>query len=230
MTTPLESPQQHHTTLDARTHYLYRLFNDAGDLLYVGITCDLGARFAEHKRHQPWWDEKAHYTVETATTRADVLYLEARAILTEHPRYNRDIPSLARFDVLRGRATIAEAEGLTAEERIEILEYQLRQAKTGVDSQYRTRVTAQAAQLMEYEQIIAELQAHNSVRDSEEVAKARKVSEDLLDAVNYWKDLAQTKEAPKLFIVEGPRTVAPISPPEPAAPRRGFLRRLRDAL
>lgn len=103
----------HWTADDARTHYLYRIFDATGQLLYIGITHDVGARFQQHRADKSWWHERDTHTVEEAPTRADVLYLEAKAILTEFPKYNRDIPSFARFDVLRSRATIAEGPGIS---------------------------------------------------------------------------------------------------------------------
>lgn len=65
---------------------VYRMFDHAGKLLYVGVTDRVG-RFDEHavKRFFPL---VATITVEWHDTRASALVAEKRAIATERPRYN----------------------------------------------------------------------------------------------------------------------------------------------
>ncbi len=127
---PFSIQNSAHSTADARTHYVYRLFGDADDLLYVGIAHDPGTRLYIHRREKPWWDEVRRTALETHPTRADAEYREAHAILTEHPRYNLAIPTLARLDTLWDRVTEHHGGALTAEGRIKILEYQLRHMST----------------------------------------------------------------------------------------------------
>lgn len=67
---------------------LYRVFNDAGDLLYVGATTNPGSRFNHHALHKPWWDEAASMTMERFATVDELMVAEADAIATEGPRYN----------------------------------------------------------------------------------------------------------------------------------------------
>lgn len=44
------------TTTDGLTRTaLYRLYDDSGTLLYVGITNDIDIRWKTHGRHKPWW-------------------------------------------------------------------------------------------------------------------------------------------------------------------------------
>lgn len=40
-------------------HYVYRLFNSAGDLLYIGATGNIWERFGQHawRTRNPWWDQ-----------------------------------------------------------------------------------------------------------------------------------------------------------------------------
>lgn len=117
--------QQSPTSLDARTHFVYRFF-DAGDrLLYVGLAVDPNARLLTHQRDKPWWPEVARTTLAVLPTRADAEYYEAHAILTEHPLHNLAIPSLARLDALFSRAT-KPGQALVAKDRIESLEEQLK--------------------------------------------------------------------------------------------------------
>ena len=67
---------------------LYRMFDAAGDLLYVGITSRGGRRFDEHAKVQPWWVEVASVTVEHFATRTEALAAELAAIRVEDPTYN----------------------------------------------------------------------------------------------------------------------------------------------
>jgi hypothetical protein len=38
---------------------LYRLYDETGQLLYVGITTYPPKRFVEHERDKPWWPQVA---------------------------------------------------------------------------------------------------------------------------------------------------------------------------
>lgn len=73
---------------------LYRFYDATGQLLYVGITADPGARWPSHAREKTWWHEVRGITVETYPDRGTVLAAETRAIAVEHPRYNLQRPSL----------------------------------------------------------------------------------------------------------------------------------------
>lgn len=67
---------------------LYRFYDATGALLYVGITCDPGRRFKEH-RDKPWWLEVANVRVEHHPHRLSASRAERFAILNERPRYNK---------------------------------------------------------------------------------------------------------------------------------------------
>lgn len=69
-------------------HALYRFYDDAGVLLYVGITADPGSRFKQHQGDKPWWTEVAHIRIEQLPTRAAVLAAERTAIRDERPLWN----------------------------------------------------------------------------------------------------------------------------------------------
>ena len=68
---------------------LYRLFNEAGELLYIGITVNPEVRWASHRCAQSWWNEVARKDLQWLTNRAEALAAEAAAIPVERPRYNR---------------------------------------------------------------------------------------------------------------------------------------------
>lgn len=67
---------------------LYRLFGDAGELLYVGITNHPRARFRAHAKNR-WWLDVERIEVEWFDHRSPAEDAERVAIWQEHPRYNR---------------------------------------------------------------------------------------------------------------------------------------------
>ncbi|WP_051797284.1 GIY-YIG nuclease family protein [Catenuloplanes japonicus] len=71
-----------------RPHVLYRFFDRADVLLYVGITANFGARIAKHARDKPWFDQVVDIRREHYSNRADALTAEKAAIQTEKPLYN----------------------------------------------------------------------------------------------------------------------------------------------
>lgn len=72
----------------ASEHALYRFFDSAGALLYVGITFDPGSRWRKHRDGKPWWTEVARIDIETHPDRNAVLQAEEAAIRAEHPLHN----------------------------------------------------------------------------------------------------------------------------------------------
>jgi hypothetical protein len=83
----------------ADMHALYRLFDDEGHLLYVGITGDLGQRLGDHSIKR-WFPLVVRITLEWFPHRAAARLAEKRAIGTERPRYNKAgvrVPELPRI-------------------------------------------------------------------------------------------------------------------------------------
>ena len=69
---------------------LYRIWGDAGLLLYIGISNSFGRRWREHAKRQPWWDEMRRLTAdEWFDDRKDAEAAEAAAIKAERPKYNK---------------------------------------------------------------------------------------------------------------------------------------------
>lgn len=246
----------HPTTADVRTHYLYRFFDAAGMLLYVGITSDMGSRLRQHRVDKDWWPDVHSQTVEDAPSRADVLFMEARAILKEHPQHNKDIPTLARFDILRERSSHREEWRLTADERIEILEYQLRKAtaKATLADRQGKRLVETGLRLFDTEASLRDVEV--SLRDAvsevihwkaEAKSWQQKAEEnlhgtvaELKDSVRFWKKKSEEIKQPMIFYVDGPRPeaervpspdpsppdVQPLAPSERPAINQGILSRL----
>jgi predicted GIY-YIG superfamily endonuclease len=67
---------------------LYRLYDNAGALLYVGIANHWPARMNQHAREKAWWENVADVKLERYDTREDAERAEAKAIKAEHPMYN----------------------------------------------------------------------------------------------------------------------------------------------
>lgn len=71
----------------AEMHALYRMYDERGRVLYIGITGDLGKRLGEHSVKR-WYPLVEKITLEWLPTRAAAMLAEKRAILAERPRYN----------------------------------------------------------------------------------------------------------------------------------------------
>lgn len=71
---------------------LYRQYNAAGDLLYIGQSLNAFKRHSSHKNASAWFDEIATMTIQKYETRADVEWAEKRAIHRENPRHNKQRP------------------------------------------------------------------------------------------------------------------------------------------
>jgi predicted GIY-YIG superfamily endonuclease len=68
---------------------LYRIWGTAGLLLYIGISKDFGARWKQHAKAQPWWDEMKRLTAdEWFDSRELAEAAEIAAIKAERPQYN----------------------------------------------------------------------------------------------------------------------------------------------
>lgn len=80
---------------------LYRHFDAAGKLLYVGISLSTAVRLASHKTNSRWARQIASITIERFPTRAAALAAERAAIETEHPVYNKafNAPHQPKFRV-----------------------------------------------------------------------------------------------------------------------------------
>lgn len=71
-----------------RTWTLYRFYDAADALLYVGITGAPRKRWQTHSGLKSWWPDVVTVTVEHHPDRGSVLEAERLAIITERPRHN----------------------------------------------------------------------------------------------------------------------------------------------
>lgn len=68
--------------------WLYRMFDESGDLLYVGVSDNATRRWREHERDKPWFHNVCTFTRERYPDRVGVELAEREAIIRERPRYN----------------------------------------------------------------------------------------------------------------------------------------------
>ena len=71
---------------------LYRLFNDADVLLYVGVANRPPERLGTHLSLKRWWSHVDRIEVEWHPTRRDALLAERQSVIAESPLYNILIP------------------------------------------------------------------------------------------------------------------------------------------
>ena len=67
---------------------LYRMFDEADQLLYIGVTRHLIRRKSKHKKSKAWYGDVSRITCEPFTSRIVAEDAELEAIQTENPRYN----------------------------------------------------------------------------------------------------------------------------------------------
>lgn len=70
------------------SHILYRFYDAADELLYIGITANPAARFASHKRMKPWWESVTRIEMERFDSRDVLMDAEKKAIEAENPSWN----------------------------------------------------------------------------------------------------------------------------------------------
>lgn len=69
---------------------LYRLYNEANELLYIGIAFNPTRRYNQHRKTKTWWPEVARKEVCWYENRTEAEDAEDAAIRDERPRYNID--------------------------------------------------------------------------------------------------------------------------------------------
>lgn len=67
---------------------LYRLYDERGELLYVGISVRPFDRFKQHRGDKGWWHDVASTRLEHFPTRDEAARAELHAIQSEGPKHN----------------------------------------------------------------------------------------------------------------------------------------------
>lgn len=72
----------------SRRGIVYRLYDAAGVLLYIGATVNLRQRFMFHRKDKPWWPDVAGKRLDVYDRAAEAKEAERCAILSEDPLHN----------------------------------------------------------------------------------------------------------------------------------------------
>jgi hypothetical protein len=85
-----------------RAHVLYRMYDRAQQLLYVGITFDPRARWRAHGEDKFWWTDVASIEIKHFRSRVAAERAERRSIQSDRPLYNviQYVPKAVRPDVI----------------------------------------------------------------------------------------------------------------------------------
>lgn len=68
--------------------WLYRMWDQSGNLLYIGISNNAFTRFSQHEKAKPWINEVARWERDRFDDRESALKAEREAIKKERPKYN----------------------------------------------------------------------------------------------------------------------------------------------
>lgn len=82
---------------------LYRLYDEAGVLLYIGISHQPDVRFEQHSKVKEWWPQVVRREVEWFDDRPSAAASEADAIRSEDPEHN------GTYSPRRDRHTVRDA-------------------------------------------------------------------------------------------------------------------------
>jgi predicted GIY-YIG superfamily endonuclease/antitoxin (DNA-binding transcriptional repressor) of toxin-antitoxin stability system len=88
--------------LDGYRTALYRLYDAAGTLLYIGISHQPDVRFEQHAKLKDWWPRVARREVEWFDDRPSAAAAEAAAIRREDPERN------GTYSLRRKRRTVRD--------------------------------------------------------------------------------------------------------------------------
>jgi predicted GIY-YIG superfamily endonuclease len=82
---------------------VYRAYDAAGALLYVGVSGRIRQRLYVHRHNSAWWAHAASVHLEWIQTRAEAEGIEAAVIREEQPPFNRAGVRPERFRAPTGR-------------------------------------------------------------------------------------------------------------------------------
>lgn len=99
-------------------HYVYRHYNAAGELLYVGCTVDPRARATSHGQGSWWIGQSASFRLTIYPNRLHALRVERHTIRTERPLWNVRHQDFGAWPVERLRLLRQLAEEMDAPESV----------------------------------------------------------------------------------------------------------------
>ena len=99
-------------------YVVYRAYDAAGDLLYIGSTGNLGQRKSQHKRKADWYPLAASWDTIEYPTRDDAYAAESEAIDTEAPPHNNTFSAAELEEHIR--KLVAQAPPFTDAQRSQL--------------------------------------------------------------------------------------------------------------
>ena len=81
-------------------HFVYKIYDSLGCLLYVGITFDIRTRMKAHERTSDWYPAHVFVELSKHESRAEAAAEETRVIKTECPIFNVHQKSPVNFQTL----------------------------------------------------------------------------------------------------------------------------------
>ena len=93
---------------------VYRCFNAAGVVIYIGATAHYLKRIKQHETESPWWPEVADVTVERYRSKPDAFTAERTAIYFGNPVHNvthrsHPVDGISYLPIRRGTGVLREA-------------------------------------------------------------------------------------------------------------------------
>jgi hypothetical protein len=102
---------------------LYRLYDQDGQLLYLGIAHNLATRWRQHSKTQPWWPAVIRKDITWYDNRVTAELREQWAIAAEGPLFNKTLPPWRVGFSSSAQAGIRETHERLATEVFEALEH-----------------------------------------------------------------------------------------------------------
>lgn len=68
--------------------FVYRLYDAQAELIYVGLTGNVGLRIGQHAAQKAWWNEVSGIEVDVHKTRRDAERAESELIRSHAPKHN----------------------------------------------------------------------------------------------------------------------------------------------
>lgn len=85
--------------------FVYRLYGQHDQLLYIGVSGNLKKRMQQHRRDKKWWSEVTRTVSQCFDSREEAELAEAEAIASERPLHNRQTPTDEQRLALAGKVT-----------------------------------------------------------------------------------------------------------------------------
>lgn len=106
--------------IETKHHSLYRFYDEAGILLYVGISVNPLGRWDQH-RTKTWWRDVRTATIEPCESREAALDAELAAIRAENPQHNIRRGAVMRAIAVRVDDALWNAAGAISASRDETI-------------------------------------------------------------------------------------------------------------